>query len=135
MKALTIRQPWSQLIVAGAKNIENRDWLTYFRGRIAIHSSAQMTRAELEDACDFMKTFIPRFSTRIFSAEAQGYPKGAVLGTVDLIGCVTASDSPWFCGKYGFVLRNAVKFAQPIPCKGALGLWELPKEIEEMFVA
>lgn len=40
MKALTIRQPWAQLIAIGAKTIETRSWPTKHRGRIAIHAGA-----------------------------------------------------------------------------------------------
>lgn len=40
MKTLSIKNPWSYLIAAGAKDVENRSWNTDFRGRILIHSSA-----------------------------------------------------------------------------------------------
>ena len=39
MRALSIRQPWAYLIAIGAKDVENRSWLTRFRGRIYIHAS------------------------------------------------------------------------------------------------
>lgn len=32
MKALTVWQPWGQLIVWGKKHIETRDWKTDYRG-------------------------------------------------------------------------------------------------------
>src|SRR3954452_3561016 len=38
MKALTIRQPWAALIMAGSKDVENRVRPTSFRGRLAIHA-------------------------------------------------------------------------------------------------
>jgi len=38
MKALSIRQPWASLIMAGIKPVENRTWKTNFRGRIWIHA-------------------------------------------------------------------------------------------------
>lgn len=129
MKVLTIKQPWAQLIIGGAKDIENRDWPTSLRGRIGIHASAKLDKHEILDACDFMKSFIPKFSTRIFTAEALGYPVGAILGTVELVDCVRwpgkeQSGNPWFVGEYGFVLRDPRKFEIPIPAKGALGFWE-----------
>lgn len=49
---------------------------------------------------------------------------GALLGEVDLIDCVLSHGSLWFMGKYGFVLRNAVPYDEPIPCKGKLGFFE-----------
>src|SRR5258708_20903876 len=124
MKALTIKQPWAQLIMRGGKDSEKRQWPTSVRGRIAIHSSKAISKQEIKDACDFMRKFIPKFSERIFTAEALGYSGGCVLGTVDLVDCVRKSDSPWFCGDYGFVLRNPQLLPVPVPATGQLGFWE-----------
>jgi hypothetical protein len=126
IKALTIKQPWASLIFCG-KDFENRDWKSNCRGIVAIHSSTRMERSDLEDACDLMRGFIPRFSARIF--QQDNFPTGVVLGTVEMVGCVTDSDSHWFQGKYGFEFRNAVRFSNPIPCKGALGFWNLSDEL------
>lgn len=35
---------------------------------------------------------------------------------------------------YGFVLSKIVKLPDPIPCKGAQGLWSVPLEIEQRIV-
>ncbi len=48
MIALSIRQPWAWHILHSGKDIENRDWPTRFRGRVLIHASKGMTRAEYE---------------------------------------------------------------------------------------
>lgn len=39
MKALTIRQPWAWAIFTQGKDIENRDWTTRLRGRVAIDAA------------------------------------------------------------------------------------------------
>jgi activating signal cointegrator 1 len=39
MKALTIHQPWAELIACGKKRIETRSWNTWYRGPLAIHAS------------------------------------------------------------------------------------------------
>jgi len=127
MKALTIKQPWASLIAWGVKDIENRDWPTKQRGTLAIHSSARMAEEDMLAACDMMRGFVPKFSARIFRTET--FPIGSILGVVDIVGCVTSSNSPWFVGSHGFALKNAVKFKTPIPCKGALGFWEVPEGI------
>jgi hypothetical protein len=127
MKALTIKQPWATLIVAGVKDIENRSWHTDYRGTIGIHSSAKMTRIEMEEACEFMESFVPRFSAPRFRQEQ--FPTGVLLGTVHIVDCVRASDSPWFVGEYGFVLQDEVAFANPLPCRGALGFWDVPTDL------
>jgi hypothetical protein len=60
---------------------------------------------------------------------------GCIVGKVDIVDCVTAnsgvaaSRSPWFFGRYGFVLANPIAFAAPIPCKGALGFFTVPDEV------
>lgn len=50
---------------------------------------------------------------------------GYLVGTVDIIDCVSESESPWFCGKYGFVLANPHAFSVPMPCTGALGFFDV----------
>jgi hypothetical protein len=119
--ALTVRQPWASLIIRGGKDIENRDWPTRVRGPVAIHSSAKLYREDMDDACSFLSGFMPRFSRRIF--ERDNFPTGVILGTVEIVDCVRQSDSPWFMGEYGFLLRNPKPLADPIPAKGSLGFW------------
>ena len=38
MKAITIWQPWAELIARGVKLVENRTWRTHYRGPVAIHA-------------------------------------------------------------------------------------------------
>jgi hypothetical protein len=127
MKALTVKQPWASLIVRGGKDIENRDWATRFRGVVAIHSSAKLDQREMEDACCMMRAFVPKFSTARFKQDK--FPTGSILGTVEIVDCVKEYQSPWFFGEYGFVLRNPVAFPVPIPCRGALSLWDVPDDL------
>ena len=47
MKALTMKQPWAELIISGIKDVENRSRRTHFRGRFAVH--AGLRRADFED--------------------------------------------------------------------------------------
>lgn len=128
MKALSIIQPWAELIVLGHKDIENRTWPTKVRGWVAVHASKSYSRAEWEfaqSALDDVREFV-RWRIDLPSIEKADVAFGAIIGTVEIVDCVTASESPWFFGKYGFVLRNPVKFDKPIPCRGALGFWEFP---------
>lgn len=119
--ALSIRQPWAWLILHAGKDIENRNWRTLFRGRVLIHASQGMTRDEWWYACDF--TFkaiegagpIPR---------REDLDRGGIVGSVEIVDCVTKSDSPWFVGQYGFVLRNP-KVLPFVPCKGRLGFFKV----------
>ena len=56
------------------------------------------------------------------------FPRGGIIGTAEIVDCVEASDSPWFFGRYGFVLRS-VKPIGFIPVKGALGFFDWRKNL------
>ncbi len=49
MRALTILQPWAEMIARGVKRVENRTWRTKYRGEIAIHAGKGMTGLDSED--------------------------------------------------------------------------------------
>jgi hypothetical protein len=49
LKALTIRQPWASLIIAGIKDVENRTWSTGYRGELVIHAGRSVDRAGLTE--------------------------------------------------------------------------------------
>jgi hypothetical protein len=137
MKALSIRQPWAKLILKAGKSIENRDWPAKFRGRILVHAAKGMTRAEHEDAIAFAVEAIradPRnagaTSTRTLRELGFAFDdleRGGIVGSVEIVDCVTDSVSPWFVGRYGFVLRDP----QPlpfVPWRGQLGFFDVPEE-------
>lgn len=121
MKVLTVKNPWAIAIMLG-KDIENRDWPTHHRGKLAIHASASMTRFEFDDAVDLMEHIVG-FEFPYNFEETKAF-NGKVLGTVDVTGCVKDHTSKWFQGVYGFVLENPVRFETPVAAKGALGLWD-----------
>jgi len=125
MKALSVRQPWAFLLVSGFKDIENRTWPTKVRGRIYIH--AGMTSDVNVPGRSLTEQWILE---RLSDVEREAYylhPKhrGVIIGEVDIVDCVTESDSPWFEGPYGFVLRNPKAYDRPIPWKGRLGFFEV----------
>jgi hypothetical protein len=120
MKALTLRPSWAWLVVSGYKDIENRSWATRLRGRIWIHaSSSPVTRAEYENfvaICRYRR--IKQFPAR------EALQRGGIVGSVEIVDCVTRSRSYWFSGDYGFVLSNARR-TQFKPMKGMLGFFEV----------
>jgi len=126
MKAISVRQPWAWLLIHGDKDIENRDWYTRYRGEIAIHAARGMTVQEWQDAVEFVANFNEELANRIPGPHLL--TRGAIIGTMDLRDCTTASPSPWFQGKYGFLLGTP-KPCDPIPVKGALGLWEWTPDV------
>jgi hypothetical protein len=113
IKALSIKQPYPHHIFHDGKDVENRDWPTKGRGWFIVH--AGVSKTELADS-------------------QMDLPRGGVVGMARIVDCVTAIDSPWFFGKFGFVLRDA--FPLPlIPCRGQLGFFTLPPEVNEQIAA
>lgn len=112
--ALAVHQPWAWLLVHAAeyadpKNIENRGWSTRFRGPVLIHATKQWTREQLDDCAYVMEEF--------GVALPKEFERGGIVGKLDIIDCVSASPSRWFCGEYGFVCANARPLPF-IPCRG-----------------
>lgn len=121
--ALSIRQPWAWLIVHGGKDVENRTWTTRFRGPLLIHAGSTMTKDDYRACCLFISDF--RTPWRLPAFDVLQDQCGGVIGVVDVVDCVASSPSPWFCGPWGFVVRNPqpVRFVR---CKGRLGFFNLP---------
>jgi len=117
--ALSIRQPWADAIIYLGKDIENRDWPTRFRGPVCIHAAKAWGPQERGDVA-----FVERMSGKALEATPR---LGGIIGVAEVIDCVEASPSPWFFGRYGFVLRNA-RDVDFIPLRGALGFfdWRTP---------
>jgi len=121
MKALTVKQPWASLIIYGGKDIENRSWATEYRGRVFITASKGWNSGEQEAAKGLIE------DRKIPQKLSETYTRincGGVIGTVEIVDCVKQSDSPWFVGPFGWVLRNP----RPLvfrPMSGALGLWDM----------
>jgi len=126
MKAITLRQPWAWAIINAGKDIENRDWKTHFRGRVAIHAAVGMTHSQYEEACEYIRNI----NRRVRIPAYEDMERGAIIGTVEIVDCVQDTDSPWFMGNYGFVLARPRRLPKPIACKGALSFWNVPQNIE-----
>lgn len=127
MKALTICQPFAELIARGEKRVENRKWKTWYRGPLAIH--AGRSRAWLGNG-----------------AQLEGVHFGAIIAVADLVEVLPLSDvlsgrwthrldidrfhwlpdSDCVEGPWCWVLDNVRRLSPAIPYKGALGLWDFP---------
>ena len=110
MRAVTIRQPWAELIVRGEKDVENRSWRTHHRGPLLIHAGARADAAS--------------FAGHGVSDDAG---RSAIIGVVELIDCTQERTSRWHEeGCWGWYLAGARRFRKPIPMKGRRGLFEVP---------
>jgi len=128
MKVLSIKQPWAWLIIHGGKDIENRTWATKYRGRFLVHASKGMTNKEYCDGLEFAMRAGLIQELRDFPTSQQMLQEwcGGIIGSVDLVDCVTASESPWYMGQVGFVLSDP-KPIPFMPYKGRLGLFSAPE--------
>jgi ASCH domain len=125
VKALTVKQPWAWLIMAGLKDVENRARPTKYRGKIAIHVSLKPSEAWSERSAIGIAHLDCADREVAELVLGENTHAGHVIGTVELVDCVQDHDSPWaFADHWHWVLRNPFPFIEPIPAKGRLGLWE-----------
>ena len=66
--ALSLKQPWAELILQGKKTVETRTWNTEFRGSFYIHASKQIDK----EACDF------------FGINSDSLQTGCIVGQANL---------------------------------------------------
>ena len=107
MKALSIQQPFAELIVSGLKDREHRTWKTNFRGKFLIHASK---KPDIE----FMN---------VFGLNKDAFVYGAIIGQAELYDVKQFE----YNKMYAFLIKDPIKFKKPIPAKGALNFWEYKK--------
>lgn len=119
-RALSIRQPWAGLILAGVKDVENRTWSTQRRGPLIIHAGTQRDTAAVDLAAQYGVTDCPR---------------GGYLGVAELVDVHHDHDcrgdcSPWAePGAWHWALARPQAFPKPVPGRGHLGLYTPPAPV------
>ena len=126
-RVISIRQPWAWLIVHGYKDIENRTWAPKYRGKVLIHAGKTVKDNDFPVQREWVKTCgiqIP-----------DDLPTGAIVGQAVITGVVRdrpgdspPDSSPWYEGPVGIQLSYPVAYAEPIPSKGQLGIYEYNQE-------
>ena len=130
MKAITIKQPYANLIVDGIKDIENRSWATKYRGRILIHAAAKPIKLAFE-VCGEATVREIAMATSLNHAEENDL-FGCIIGSVEIVDCVQHHISEWAIPfDYHWVLANPIRFLEPIPVKGKLSLWDYQNILAE----
>ena len=90
MKALTLHQPWAQLMVWGLKNIETRSWAAprnLIGQRIAIHAGKREPRPT-DWNIELQRVVLQR------AGSSHSMPMGAVVATARLIECLQVVSEP-----------------------------------------
>jgi hypothetical protein len=141
MLALSIKQPWADALVQGHKTIEIRGWrpsVSAIGQIIAIHAGREPDRRA------------PLFVVRLASGSGQATTvarerSGGIVGVARLTGLVTyatyaewlrdeaqhLNTREWFeIGLIGWRFDRQVAFARLIPCRGRLGIFDLPPQVE-----
>lgn len=126
MKAISIHQPWADLIVDGRRKMEIRKWNTNYRGPILIHAGLSV---DVETCVRFS------MMTGVI---------GAIIGSVDLITTKQLSEERW--GRlralhmevgprpygdntFAWFLANPRRLSSPIPRKGRQRFFEIPDNL------
>lgn len=139
MRAITVRQPWAWAIFHAQKDVENRDWgRTVARGRIAIHAGKRLD----PDGIETVAAAAGHSTSSLIGLMTEA-PLGAIIGTVEVVSIheaymmppengglrMLSCHRPWgLPTRYHWMLANP-RPCEPIPCRGALGLWTVPDDI------
>ena len=130
MKALTIKEPWASLIIEGYKKYEFRSWKTKYRGKILVHAGLSIEKDMLKRFNDYKIDVKP----------------GYIIGEVTITDCILVDEKfnkelrdidPVVYGRsnhvenYAWKIENVIKYDNPIPCKGKLGLWNYEENVEK----
>jgi hypothetical protein len=128
LRALSIRQPWAEAIMAGRKSIELRGWTTSYRGALMIHAGKTRPHTTARNRAD----------ASLF--------RGGYIGLVDLVEITLLdardwdhyrsqhlAEGAWPGPTHGWFLANPRRFATPVPAKGKLGLYIVPVALLDLL--
>lgn len=162
MKILSLTQPWATLMAIGQKRIESRSWRTSYCGELAIHAAKGVApiggkRAFL-DLClsepfhSVLSAHMQSLKVHTLDAYLAELSFGGIVCVVDLYACKSTNGeygslpAPWVDGlseqerafgnydpnRYGWWTENLRRLREPVACRGAQGLRDLPAEIEAL---
>lgn len=149
MKAISLWQPYASLIGRG-KVHETRSWSTSYRGPIVIHAAKRWTQDERDIYC--AEPF--KAALKEFWFFDQELPLGAIVAIANLVACKPTKGiknefgsgpkyAPWVHalsaqdrafgdftpGRFGWEFAHVSILPNPIPYRGAQGLFEIPDNL------
>lgn len=133
MPALTIWQPWAQLVIDGVKVHETRTWrppASVVGRRLLIHAGS------MHFAPERLPHALLELVRERYAERDEPLPYGALLGSVIVKGATytqqttpaswqdrTAGD--WRGGRYAWEFCDPQPFKVPRPVRGAQGIWHV----------
>jgi hypothetical protein len=127
--ALSIRQPWAELILCGRKSIEVRTWNTAYRGRVWIHAGKKidesaLSRFDLPDSL-FLGGYVG--SVEILRIESFTYASWSQLREKHLdVGPLRPNTFAWFLG-------NEERLSEPLQAPGQIGLFSVSSSLTDQL--
>jgi hypothetical protein len=125
IRALTIRQPFPELILRKRKPYEIRSWKTNYRGPLLIHSAAKIkTDCAQEAGINAGTLTTSAFVGIAVLSDVRPYTRAdsKLLNQRRAIG-------GWSPGLFSWVLKTPIRFARPIKGNGKLGLFAVPSSV------
>ena len=132
MNAFTCTGSYAILILCGIKRTENRSMMPEPReGRAAISCSKSFCKEEFGRLIAWASVNLPPedFEKLPSWCEVKDW-SGKIVGVCDYKARERSENEAWDEGyRYWWDLSNIVRLPDPIPCRGNVGMWEMPSEI------
>jgi len=131
--AMSIRQPWLDMILIGAKILELRTWNLSLRGQVALHAPQRI---------DFVNAYFYGYR------EPWLLPRGKVVALASIADVWELDEKSWtstlaahrqplpyYGGAYAVQLTNVQRLDRPISCRGRQKVFHLPDSIASRVLA
>ena len=132
VNAFTCTGPYAILILCGIKRTENRSaWPEPREGRAAISCSKSFCKEEYGRLIAWASVNLPPEDFEMLPSwrEVKDWP-GKIVGVCDYKARERSGKEAWDEGyRYLWDLSNIVRLPDPIPCRGNMGMWEMPSEL------
>lgn len=126
VRALTIRQPWPELILRGRKPFEIRSWNTKYRGPLVLHAGAKVdSNSATQLGLNPDELIFGAFVGVALLKDVRPYKREDAR----LLKKKRGGFGYWSPGLFAWVLTQSRRFIRPIEAKGKLGLIKVPNAI------
>lgn len=139
IRGLSLSRPWPFAFVAqpakfgvAPKRIENRTWphsRKLIGHMVALHAAQSWDESGREYIVHVTGLDVPNKSDSPHSEIFAVCMLGGFI-THDHDRRLTDEQSRWFFGPYGWLLSDFVRLINPVPCKGAQGLWTFKDRLD-----